>query len=110
MGSIVGNRRLTTFDNALDHNKRGINQAKTCTTTTVTGSLLQKSVTVAAGNQGSCDKNPGQAVHTDETGAIVGENGGHKKEVWIDPQAMAQEAAGVSIRMAALRPQKKLKI
>jgi hypothetical protein len=36
-----------------DHINRGIDQAKTCTTATVTGSLLQKPVTVAADNQGS---------------------------------------------------------
>jgi hypothetical protein len=88
MGSVVGNRRPTilTIDNAPDHNKRGINQAKTCTTTTVTGYLLQKLVTVPEGNQVSCDKNPDQEVTTEETGAIVGKNGSHKKEVWVDPR------------------------
>jgi hypothetical protein len=67
----------STIDNAPDHNNRGIDQTKTFTTPTVTGSLLQKPVTVAAGNQVSCDNNPGQAVTTDTTGAIIEKKGGN---------------------------------
>jgi hypothetical protein len=73
-----------TIDNAPDHNTRVIDRSKSCTTTTVTSSLLQKPVTIASGNQGSCDKNPGQEVTTEETGAIVRKNGGNKKEGWVD--------------------------
>jgi hypothetical protein len=81
MGSVIGNRRLTTstINNAPDQHGRVVDQAKTCTTNTVTGSLLQKPVTVAASNQGSCDRNTGKAVTTDKMGAIIVKNGGNKK-------------------------------
>jgi hypothetical protein len=76
----------STINNAPDRNTRGIDQAKTCTTTAVTGALLQKPVTVDAGNQGSCDNNPGQAVTKDETGAIVGKTEAIRKEGSVDPR------------------------
>jgi hypothetical protein len=81
MVSVVGNRRPTTLiiDNTPEQNKRGIYKGQTFTTTTVNGSLVQKPVTVAEGNQGSCDKNPVQAVTTDKMDAIVGKNGGPRE-------------------------------
>jgi hypothetical protein len=77
---------ISTIDNAPDHNNRGNYQAKTCETATVTVSLLQKPVTAAAGNQGSCDKNPGKADTTDEMGVIDRKHGGNKKEGCFDPR------------------------
>jgi hypothetical protein len=84
-------------------NNRGIVQEKTGTTATVTGSLLQKPVTVAAGNLGSCDKNPGKADTKDETGAIVENNRGNKKEGWVDPRGAGAER-GWDIDKGGSRP------
>jgi hypothetical protein len=100
------NTTLTTsaIDNTPDHNTRDIDQTKNCTTTTVTGSLLHKPVTVAAGNQGSCDKNPRQAVTTVQMKRAPSwkRKRGPKKEGCVDHHgAMAQKVAGVSIRAAA---------
>jgi hypothetical protein len=67
---------------------------KTGTTATVTGYILQKLVTVAAGNLGSCDKNPGKADTKDETGAIVGKNGGNTKEGCVDPRGAGKKRPG----------------
>jgi hypothetical protein len=70
-------RRLTTLtiDNAPALNNRGIDKDKAVTTATVTSSLLQKTVTLASANLGSCDKNPGKADTILDTGAIVGNEG-----------------------------------
>jgi hypothetical protein len=68
--SVIGHRRrptTLTIDNAPTLNNRGIDQEKTGTSATVTGSLLQKPITVAAGNLGSCGMNPGKADTKDET-------------------------------------------
>jgi hypothetical protein len=69
MVSVSGNLRPTAsiIDNTPDQNKSGIDKGQTFTTT--------------EGNQGSCDKNSGQAVTTAKTDAIVRGNGGGK-EVW----------------------------
>jgi hypothetical protein len=64
------------------HNNRGIDKESQSPTTTVTGSLLQKPVTLAAANLGSCDKNPGKAYTTMDTGAIFEKKGGSSK--WFD--------------------------
>jgi hypothetical protein len=53
--SVDGHRRrltTSTIDNAPALNNRGINQDKAGTIATVTGSLLQKPVTLAAANLG----------------------------------------------------------
>jgi hypothetical protein len=65
-------RRSTTSTivNAPACNNRGINQESQPSTTTVAGSLLQKLVTLAAANLGSCDKNPGMADTKMDTGTI----------------------------------------
>jgi hypothetical protein len=107
--SVDGHRcrpMTSTIKNVPAINNRGIDEEKTCTTATVTGSLLQKSVTVAAGNLGSCDKNPGKEDTKDKTGAIVEKNGGNKKEGWVDPRGVGEKATGASIREAAGWPQK----
>jgi hypothetical protein len=65
-------RRSTTSTivNAPARNNRGIDKENQGLTATVTGSLFQKMVTVAAANLGSCDKNPGMADTTMDKGAI----------------------------------------
>jgi hypothetical protein len=67
-------RRSTTsmIINAPACNNRGIDEENIGSTATVTGSLFQKPVTLAAANLGSCDKNPGMADTTMDTGAIFG--------------------------------------
>jgi hypothetical protein len=59
-------RRSTTSTivNAPARNNRGIHKEYQSPTTTVTGSLSQKQVTLAAANLGSCDKNPVKADTT----------------------------------------------
>jgi hypothetical protein len=55
--SVDGHRRrptTSTIDNSPALNNRGIYQEKKGKKATVTGSLLQKPVTVTAGNLGSC--------------------------------------------------------
>jgi hypothetical protein len=89
-------RRSTTSTivNAPARNNRGIDKESQPYTTTVTGSLLQKPVTLAAANLGLCDKNPGKADTTMDTGAIFG-----KKEAAQSGSirlAMAQKAIGVA--------------
>jgi hypothetical protein len=96
MVSVVGNQHPTTSilnNNARGHNKRGIATGQPFTTTTVTGSLVQKPVTAAEGNQGSCDKNPDKAASTADTDAIVEKNGGGK-ECWVDPRNNGATHAG----------------
>jgi hypothetical protein len=67
-------RRSTTSTivNAPARNNRGIDKESQSPTTTVTGSLLHKPVTLAAADLGSCDKNPGEADTTMDTGSIFG--------------------------------------
>jgi hypothetical protein len=65
--SVDDHRRrsmTSTIDNAPALNNRGINQEKKGASDTVTGSLLQKPVTLAAANLGSYDKSPGKADTT----------------------------------------------
>jgi hypothetical protein len=86
--SVDGHRRrstTSTIDNAPALNTRGINQYKSVTTANVTGSMLQKPVTLAAANLGSCDKNTGKADTILDTGAIVGNEEGNK-QIWIAPR------------------------
>jgi hypothetical protein len=79
---------------------RGINKESYSPTTIVTGSLLQKPVTLASVNLGSCDKKPGQADTTiDTAGAIF-----QKKEAaqsGLLQEVTAQKAVGVPIRAAS---------
>jgi hypothetical protein len=89
-------RRSTTstIGNAPARNSRGIDKESQPSTTTVTGSLLQKPVTLVAANLRSCDKNPGKADTTMDTGAIFG-----KKEAAQRGSirgATAQKAVGAS--------------
>jgi hypothetical protein len=74
-----------TIGNAPSLNNRIIDQEKAVTTATATGSLLQKPVTLAAANLGSCDKNPGKADTILDTGAIVGNEEGNT-QIWIAPR------------------------
>jgi hypothetical protein len=69
----------STIINAPDRNSRGIDKESQPSTTTVTGSLLQKLVTLAAANLGSCDKNPGKADTKMNTGAIFRKKVGSSK-------------------------------
>jgi hypothetical protein len=73
------------INNAPARNNRGINEETRATTTTLTGSLLQKPVTLSAANLGSCDKNPGKADTTIDTGAIFEKKGG-SLQIWFDPR------------------------
>jgi hypothetical protein len=75
----------STIDNGPALNNRGIDQDKAVTTATVTGSLLQKPVILAAANLGSCDKNPDKADTILDTGTIVGNEGGNKESL-VDPR------------------------
>jgi hypothetical protein len=73
-------RRSTTSTiiNAPARTNTGIDKENKGSTATITGSLFQKLVTLAAANLGSCDKNPGMADTTGmadtrmDTGAIFG--------------------------------------
>jgi hypothetical protein len=60
----------STIFNAPARNNMGMDKESQSLTTTVTGSLSQKPVTLAAANLGSCDNNPGEAETTMGTGAI----------------------------------------
>jgi hypothetical protein len=60
----------STIVNVPACNNRGIDKESQSPTTTVTGYLLQKPVTLAAVNLDSCSKNPGKADTTMDTGAI----------------------------------------
>jgi hypothetical protein len=60
------------INNAPARNNRGIDEENKGSTATVTGFLSQKPVTLASANLGSCDKNPGMADTTIDTGAIFG--------------------------------------
>jgi hypothetical protein len=75
------------IDNTPTLNNRVIDQDKAGTIPTVTSSLLQKPVTLAADNLGSCDKNPGKVdtILILDTGAVVRNEGGNK-ESWFDPR------------------------
>jgi hypothetical protein len=68
--SVDDRRRRSTTSTIPAHNNRGIDEDSQSPTTTVTSSLLQKPVTLAAANLGSCDKDPGKADTTMDTGAI----------------------------------------
>jgi hypothetical protein len=106
-------RRSTTLkiDNAPALNNRGIDQEKKGASATVTNSLLQKLVTLAAANLGSCDKNPGKAYTTLDTGAIIRNKGGNIKS-WVDPRGDGVKSGrGVDkdgIRLAAGKKSKKI--
>jgi hypothetical protein len=75
----------STIDNTPARNNRGIDEESRATTTTVTGSLLQKPVTLAVANLGSCDKNPGKADTKIYTGAIFAKEGGSLQS-WFYPR------------------------
>jgi hypothetical protein len=60
----------STIVNAPARNNRGISKESQSPTTTVTGSLLKKPVTLLAANLGSCDNNPGKTDTTMDTGTI----------------------------------------
>jgi hypothetical protein len=94
----------STIDNSPALNNRGINQDKAVTTATATDSLLQKPLTLAAANLGSCDKNPGKADTILDMGAFVGKKEGNP-ESWADPRGDgAKSGWGVDkggIRLAA---------
>jgi hypothetical protein len=95
--SINDRRRrstTSTIDNAPARNNRGINEGSRAPAATVTGSLLQKWVTIVAANLGSCDKNPGKADTTIDTGAIVGNEGGIIQS-WFDPRGDREKRSGV---------------
>jgi hypothetical protein len=86
--SIDDRRRrqtTSTINNAPACNNRGIDKETRATTTNVISSLLQKPVTLAADNLGSCDKNPGKADTTIDTGAIVGKEG-CSLQSWFNPR------------------------
>jgi hypothetical protein len=109
---LVNRRRRSmtlTIDNAPACNNRGIDKETRSTTTTVTGSLLQKPVTLAAANLGSCDNNPGEADTTIDTGAIFAKEGGSLQS-WFDPRDDgAKSGRGADkggIRPAALKHSK----
>jgi hypothetical protein len=80
----------STIVNAPARNNRGIGEENKGSTATVTGSLFQKPVTLAAANLGSCDKNPGIEDTTIDTGAIFGKRRqlkevrfeGRRREKW----------------------------
>jgi hypothetical protein len=98
--SVNDQRCLTTLtiDNDPTLNNRGIDQENKGALATVTGSLLQKPVTLAAANLGSCDKNPGKADTTLDTGAIVRNEGGNIQS-WVNSRG---DGANIG-RDAALR-------
>jgi hypothetical protein len=101
--------RLTTLKivNAPSCNNMGIYKESQPSTTTVTGSLLQKLVTLAAANLGSCDKNIGKADTTMNTDAIFG-----KKEAaqrGYTRGATEQKAVGGGIMPNAGKHSKNLK-
>jgi hypothetical protein len=90
------------IDNAPALNNRGIDEGNKGTTATVTGSTLQKPVTLSAANLGSCDKNPGKADTTINTGAIVGNEGGSIQS-WFDPRG-AESKIGRGVDKGGTRP------
>jgi hypothetical protein len=61
-----------TIVNAPARNNRGVDEENKGSPATVTGSLFQKPVTLAAASLGSCDKNPGMADTTMDKGTIFG--------------------------------------
>jgi hypothetical protein len=91
-----------TIDNSPALNNRGIDQDKSVTTATATGSLLQKPVMLAAANLGSCDKNPGKADTILDTGAILGNEGGNIKS-WVDPRGDGAKI-GRGVDKGVIRP------
>jgi hypothetical protein len=96
----------STIDNAPALNNRDIDQDKAVTPATATGSLLQKPVTLAAANLGSCDKNPGKVDTILNTGAII-RNEGVNIESWVDPRGDGSKSGRCvdsgGIRLAALK-------
>jgi hypothetical protein len=90
-------------------NNSGIDQDKTVTTATATGSLLQKPVTLEAANLGSCDKNPGKADTILDTGAIVGSEGGNI-ESWVDLRGAGSKIDRGVDKVGIRPPQEKIKI
>jgi hypothetical protein len=90
------------IDNDAAINNRGIDQEKEVTSATVTGSLLQKPVSLAAAHPGSCDKNPGKADITLDTGAIIRKEGGSLK-IWFDPRGDGGKN-GRGIHKGGIRP------
>jgi hypothetical protein len=100
----------STIDNAPALNKRGVDEGNKVTTAHVTGSLLQKPVTLAAANLGSCDKNPGKADTTINTGAIVGNEGGSIQS-WFDLRGYGEKSGRGIDKGGGIRPAagKKLK-
>jgi hypothetical protein len=101
----------STIVNAPARNNRGIDKESQSPTTPVTGSLLQKPVTLSAANLGSCYKNPGKADSTIDTGAIFEKKGGSSK--WFDPRGEgAKSSRGADrggVRPAAGKHSKKWK-
>jgi hypothetical protein len=71
----------------------GIDEETRSTTITVTGSLLQKPVTIAAASLGSCDKNPGKVDTAIDTGAIFAKEGGNTQS-WVDPRGDGAKRSG----------------
>jgi hypothetical protein len=92
--------------NAPARNNRGIDKENKGPTATVTGSLFQTPVTLAAANLGSCDKNPCMAYTTMDTGAIFGKKR-QLKEVRSEWRRRKKRSGG--IRPTAGKHQKKLK-
>jgi hypothetical protein len=74
--------------------------------------MLQKPVTIVAANLGSCDKNPGKADTTIDTGTIFAKEEG-SLESWLDPRGDGAKsdwgADKGGIRLAAGKHSKKLK-
>jgi hypothetical protein len=93
----------STIDNAPTRNNRGTEEEIRAKTTTVTGSLLQKPVTLAAANLSSCDKNPGKADTTMDTGAIFRTQEAAYKVGSIRGET-ERKAVGLPIRAAPGRP------
>jgi hypothetical protein len=93
--------------NAPARNNKGIDKESQPSATTVTGSLLQKPVTLAAANLGSCDKNPGKADTTINTGAIFGKRRPSSK--MFNPRVDGAKSSWGGIRPAAGKHSKNLK-
>jgi hypothetical protein len=83
----------STISNALARNIRGIDEENKGSPATVTSSLFQKPVTLAAANLGSYDKSPDMADTTMDTGAIF-EKGGSSKR--FDPRGDGAKATGAA--------------
>jgi hypothetical protein len=79
------------IDDALALNNRGIDQEE-----------KEASVTLAAANLGSCDKNPGKADTTLDTGAIVRNEGGNIQS-WVDPRGSGAKS-GRDVDKGGIRP------